>query len=237
MARERLRIATYNVHRCIGRDGVYDVGRIAAVLRELDADAIALQEVSYRAPPGHDQLRTLADSAGYASVSFPNHSDDRSQLGLGVLSRRPLEVERKLDLSYGSYESRGALIVRLAVDDSNVTLVNTHLGLRWRERRHQGHAIAAALRELDAGDCVLAGDFNEWVPGAPNLHALRRLLDAPPPRTPPTFPSGRPLLSTDRIWPSTAFRVQSLHAHRTTLSRIASDHLPLSATLQRCCAV
>jgi len=233
MAAERLRIATYNVHRCIGRDGVYDVGRIAAVLRELDADAVALQEVSFRAPPGHDQLRTLADDAGYSSVYFPNHRDDRSQLGLGVLSRKPLEVERKLDLSYGGYESRGALIVRLGVDDSNVVLVNTHLGLRWRERRHQGLAIAEALRELDAADCVLAGDFNEWVPGAPNLYPLRRQLDAPPPRSPPTFPSGRPLLSTDRIWPSSRFVIRSMHGHRTPLSRMASDHLPLSATLQR----
>ena len=41
----RLRVVTYNVHKCIGLDRRERPGRIAAVLREVDADVIALQEV------------------------------------------------------------------------------------------------------------------------------------------------------------------------------------------------
>ena len=41
----RLRIATYNVHRCRGIDNRERPGRIVDVLREIDADVIALQEV------------------------------------------------------------------------------------------------------------------------------------------------------------------------------------------------
>jgi endonuclease/exonuclease/phosphatase family metal-dependent hydrolase len=41
----RLRVATYNVHKCVGLDRRERPARIAAVLREVDADVIALQEV------------------------------------------------------------------------------------------------------------------------------------------------------------------------------------------------
>jgi endonuclease/exonuclease/phosphatase family metal-dependent hydrolase len=40
-----LRIATYNIHRCRGIDGRTRPERIAAVLRSIDADVVALQEV------------------------------------------------------------------------------------------------------------------------------------------------------------------------------------------------
>ena len=40
-----LRIASYNVHRAIGADRRTDPGRILAVLREIDADVMALQGV------------------------------------------------------------------------------------------------------------------------------------------------------------------------------------------------
>ena len=42
-----LRVATYNVHSCVGSDGKHDPARIAAVINELDADVVALQEFSY----------------------------------------------------------------------------------------------------------------------------------------------------------------------------------------------
>ncbi len=44
----QLTVATYNIHKGIGRDGVRDAERIIAVLREMDADVIALQEADER---------------------------------------------------------------------------------------------------------------------------------------------------------------------------------------------
>ena len=41
----KIRIATYNVHKCKGLDGRVSVKRIAEVLSELDADVVALQEI------------------------------------------------------------------------------------------------------------------------------------------------------------------------------------------------
>ena len=40
-----LKIATYNIHKCVGLDRRRSVDRIARVIRQIDADVIALQEV------------------------------------------------------------------------------------------------------------------------------------------------------------------------------------------------
>ena len=44
-----LRVATYNVHACVGRDGRHDPDRVATVIEELNADVVALQEFTYPA--------------------------------------------------------------------------------------------------------------------------------------------------------------------------------------------
>ncbi|MEP7275079.1 MAG: endonuclease/exonuclease/phosphatase family protein, partial [Betaproteobacteria bacterium] len=39
-----IRVATWNIHGGVGNDGNYDAQRVIAVLRELRADVVALQE-------------------------------------------------------------------------------------------------------------------------------------------------------------------------------------------------
>ena len=51
-------------------------------------------------------------------------------------------------------------------------------------------------------------------------------MAAPAPRT---FPSRWPLFALDRIWISPRQRLLQVQVHRTALSRVASDHLPLVA--------
>ena len=79
-----LTIASYNVHRCIGRDGRHDPGRVAKVIEELRADVVALQEVDFRyhIRRGVDQLRFLAEATGL-----------RERLGPGAL--RPARPVRQ----------------------------------------------------------------------------------------------------------------------------------------------
>ena len=47
-----MRVATYNVHSCIGGDGRHDPERVATVIAELNADIVALQEFTYPASVG-----------------------------------------------------------------------------------------------------------------------------------------------------------------------------------------
>ena len=47
MARS-FKVASYNIHKAVGLDRRRDPDRVVAVLRELDADIIALQEADLR---------------------------------------------------------------------------------------------------------------------------------------------------------------------------------------------
>ena len=67
----RLTLATYNVHRCIGTDGRYSPGRIVSVLRELDADVIALQEVDSPAHRGLELLKGIANELKLIPIAGP----------------------------------------------------------------------------------------------------------------------------------------------------------------------
>jgi endonuclease/exonuclease/phosphatase family metal-dependent hydrolase len=72
--------------------------------------------------------------------------------------------------------------------------------------------------------------LNEWfLWGRPLrwLHAVFR--DTP---SPATFPSGRPVFALDRLWVRPRAMLGTLAVHRSATARIASDHLPLVATLR-----
>ena len=69
MAPPPLRLLTYNVHCCVGEDGAYDVGRVASVLRSVEASLVCLQEVECNTGPG-----------GQARVFSAAHADDQPRL-------------------------------------------------------------------------------------------------------------------------------------------------------------
>jgi endonuclease/exonuclease/phosphatase family metal-dependent hydrolase len=229
----RLSIATYNVRRCIGTDGVCDVNRIARVLSEIDADVVALQELSFRKKPrGIDQLSRLAEMSGYEHEACPVHENGDGAIGMGLLFRkRPLTSE-KVDLSFERYEPRAALSVCISFSGVRVRIVSTHLGLRWRERRYQAGLLADELtRHPDEEVRILLGDLNDWIPGSPNLAALKGPVESDFWGS-ATFPSWFPMISLDEIWVSPGDLLVDRRAFRSSLSRRASDHLPLVATLE-----
>lgn len=222
-------MASYNIHRCIGADGRCDPDRIAAVLQEIEADVIALQEVDadHWVKGGIDQLDFLAQSTGFEPVPGPTLSSGSGHYGNALLTRLPLKAVRRHDLSVVGREPRGAIDVDLDADGQLLRVVATHLGLRPRERRRQLRALADLMDTEGDVRAVLLGDMNEWIPGAlRGLHA--RLAASPALRT---FPARRPLLPLDRIWvhPRESFR--EIRVHRSLSAAIASDHLPLVASI------
>ena len=62
----RLRVASYNIHRAIGRDGRYEPGRILRVAQELNADIIALQEVDFPRQDNAPMARWMSSSQSAA---------------------------------------------------------------------------------------------------------------------------------------------------------------------------
>ncbi len=225
-----LRIASYNIHRAVGRDGRQQPERIAEVLHEVQADVVALQEVGYRAEPVGDVLDYLATATQARAIEGATLRDERGPYGNGVLSRVPIASLDRLDLSFGDREPRGAIELALKVRGVEAQVIATHLGLRPGERRYQVDRILKRLDASTASLQVVLGDFNEWLSWGRPLRALNRAFGRMP--APATFPAHRPWLSLDRIWVKPSNVVEHLRAHRSPLAQIASDHLPLVAELE-----
>ena len=223
------RVGSYNVHGFVGRDGRRDVERTATVIAELDCDAVGLQEVDSRGHPS--TLAELEQRTGMRAVPGVTMSTPTGDYGNVLLtSCTVLDVDRH-DLSVEGREPRGALGAVLEAGDGSVfRMVVTHLGLRRSERRIQLERLLPILdRRDERGPLVLVGDLNEWRPASSVLSRLRRVFGRS--TAPRTFPASRPMLPLDRIWVRPSEALVDLRAHRSTLARQASDHLPLVATM------
>jgi endonuclease/exonuclease/phosphatase family metal-dependent hydrolase len=232
-----VRVATYNIHTCVGVDRRCDPARIAAVLREIDPDIASLQEVdtNLRRTPFADQWAYLGAATGLSVVAGNGPHQRRGRFGNAILTRFPVLSVRTIDLSVGDYEPRGAIDADLLVGHRIVRVLATHFGLRLAERRWQANRLMAALGEAPAADrprpdaVLLMGDLNEWRGRRGCLRTLDRRLG--PGAAPRTFPSWLPVLPLDRIYAAGPAVLRDLQVYRSPLARLASDHLPLVADL------
>ena len=229
----RIAIGSYNVHSCVGwLDRRRAPARIADVLRELDCDIYALQEVDNEEADGEDsaQLEYLSRTLGMAAVPGLRIVRHSGEFGNALLTRLPIVSVHRHDLSYWRFEPRGALDVELDIGQHKLRVIATHLGLSRRERRSQWRhllkAVAAAPAELPT---IVLGDMNEWLPSSATLRDAHRILGEP--LAPAAFPAFAPFLALTRIWVRPVGAMTSIEVHRTPLSQRASDHLPVKAVI------
>jgi endonuclease/exonuclease/phosphatase family metal-dependent hydrolase len=233
-----LRIVTYNVHRCRGIDNRERPGRIVDVLREIDADVIALQEVLSisGAAREKDQAQFVAEELGLNHVAGENRKLKGGSYGNVVLSRFPLRLVRNHDISVRARERRGCLHTDVDVAGADtVHVFNVHLGTAYLERRHQGRRLVEeeilSNRELK-GARIMLGDFNEWTRGL-TTRLLRAHLKSVDVKNylqrAKTFPGFLPVLHLDHIYFEDRLELKGLTVHRSRKALVASDHLPLVA--------
>jgi endonuclease/exonuclease/phosphatase family metal-dependent hydrolase len=236
---KRVRIATYNIHKARGIDGRVRVERIARVLRAIDADVIALQEVVSREGPSIEdhQAAYLAEQLGYRYAIGETRKHRGGVYGNVTLSRWDFELVRPLDLSVKGREARGVLRTDIRVGRHLVHVFNVHLGTAHRERRTQAVRLMDEdlLRAIDiSGPRLVLGDFNEWTHGlvTRTLSAEFHLTDLRDhiPRM-RSYPPLLPFLNLDHIYFDHQLRIERAWFPRTRLCLIASDHLPLVAEL------
>ncbi|MFB2550846.1 endonuclease/exonuclease/phosphatase family protein [Ensifer soli] len=232
-------LLTYNVHSCRGTDRHHDPKRIADVIASLSPDIIALQEldVGRKRTGGVDQAETIAAHLQMRSHFHPALSVSEEHYGDAILTAWPARRVKAGPLpSIG--EPRGALWVTVTIGGEEIHVVNTHLGLRRRERIRQAEALLGpdwlGSADLVGKPLVFAGDLN----AVPSSSVFARFSKRYPPpskvaqRLAPTFPSLWPLLRLDHVFGNDRLELLDLRVVKTPLAKKASDHLPLLATLR-----
>lgn len=225
-----LRIASYNLHGCVGRDGREDAARVARVIEDVGCDTVGLQEVNTRSGGEHAslQLDYLADTLGMRGVPGPTILRHDGHFGNALLTRRPVLAIRRHDFSYSKREPRNALDVDLDVEGDKVRVIVTHLGLKPAERRFQVRKLLELIRSIPMHErVVVCGDINEWLPLSRPLRWMHRMLGRSPAER--SFPAHRPMFALDRVWVRPRHALLACGTHRSPEAACASDHLPVKA--------
>ena len=226
-----LRLASWNIHMGVGRDGRRDMVRIAQVIRQIEPDIIGLQEVDNHNRSAVDDLLLLREETGLEAIAGPTMQKTSGDYGNALLTRLPvLEVERH-DISFKQREPRGVLIVHLDWGGKRIQVAVTHFGLRPGERRFQVRRLMECLDSDNRQPLILMGDFNEWLFFGRPLRWLRDHFGHF--RSPPCYPARFPLLRLDHIMADPRERLQQPAAFRSPSAKTASDHLPLTALFKR----
>ena len=230
------RVATYNIHRCRGIDRRVMPQRIADVLRAIDADVIALQEVIGAGPEGAGQAEEIGAALGMGWTMACVRHLRRHLFGNVVLSRFPIVHHSQYDLSWRTCEPRACQRADLDLGDGRALHVyNVHLGTAVLERRYQAPRLAAFVHDRRVqGPKIILGDFNEWMRGlaTKTLSSLFESVDLRSHlRRRRTYPGIFPVLHLDHIYYEGHVEVRSVELPRSRKALMASDHLPLVANL------
>ena len=228
----QLTFASYNIHKAVGLDRRRDPDRIVAVLREIDADVIALQEADLRFGSRASVIprQTLADYTPWQAVPLNQRPDSLGWHGNALLVRRGISILDAAPIHLPTLEPRGAVRADLELDGRRLRVVGMHLDLSGLRRRHQVQAVLGQLGQCeDPCPTVLMGDLNEWSPRGGCLRAFDGGWQVLAPGR--SFPSRQPVAQLDRIVASPDWRCEGQGVHHSALSARGSDHLPVWARL------
>ncbi len=227
-----LTFASYNIRKAIGLDRKRDPDRILAVLREIGADVVALQEADRRFGSRASALprASIESHTHYRPVALAGNPESIGWHGNALLVRRDIAVAEAAIVPLPTLEPRGAVRADLAIGRRHVRVVGMHLDLSGLRRRQQVRSILQHVEDCAASlPTVLMGDFNEWARIGGSLREFAhhwRVLSSGR-----TFPSRRPVAQLDRVVASPEWRIVECRVHHSALARRASDHLPVVVRL------
>lgn len=223
----QLTFASYNIHKAVGTDGRRDPERIIAVLREMNADIIALQEVDMRLGDRASVLpRAALDDTKWRPIEVAKRPRSLGWHGNALLVRRDFDIVEAEPVDLPTLEPRGAVSADIVADGQRFRVVGTHLDLSGLRRHDQVRAILkhCGSREV-ACPTVVMGDFNQWGHRGGIMRAFVSPWQVLSPGR--SFPSRRPLAPLDRIILSQEWTCSEMGVHHSRSSAEASDHLPV----------
>lgn len=229
----QITFASYNIRKAVGLDRRRDPERILTVLREIDADVVALQEADRRFGRRMSALPldVIHATTDYVPVPLSMKPDSLGWHGNAILVRKGIALAEAAPVPLPVLEPRGAIRADLMVEGRRLRVVGMHLDLSGLRRRHQVRSVLAHCTACEAAvPTVMMGDLNEWAQRGGCLTEFGgdwRVLA--PGRS---FPSRRPMAMLDRIVVSAEWTVLGTGVHHSPLSATGSDHLPVFASLE-----
>lgn len=221
------------MRKAIGTDRRRMPERTLEVLREIDADVIALQEADRRFGSRAAVLtpHLLAEHSPWKAVPVALRANSSGWHGNALLVRKEAVILGCEPIHLPALEPRGAVMADVRVGGTMLRVVGMHLDLSGLWRRRQAHTIMAHVAASAAQHpTVLMGDLNEWSRAAGCLRDFAR--DYATAATGPSFHARRPIARLDRIMISRELRVVECGVHMSLAARTASDHLPVWAKLE-----
>src|SRR6476646_1083963 len=165
----RLRVATDNVHGCVGMDRRRSESRIAEVIASMSADIVGLQELDLGRPRSDhaDQAALIATRLGWKSYFHPAMRNGDEQYGNAIVSRFPIELKSAAEMPGAApwycREQRVAIWMQAETDLGPGHIINSHFGLGRSERSLQAKLLIGPTW-LGSGPpeepAILLGDFN-----------------------------------------------------------------------------
>jgi endonuclease/exonuclease/phosphatase family metal-dependent hydrolase len=230
------------------------LARVVAVVEAHQPDVVALQEVDrfWERSGGLDQPAWLASALGLhvafgATLDHPSddHAGQPHQYGVAVLSRYPILQSRTTPLpAAGPADERRALLeVQLEAGGARLAVYATHLqpGGGPSGAGRQGQVMTILAQIGDRRPAVLLGDFNA-APDWPEVTTLGTTMqdvwatrpadgDTTGGATFPARPDRPAARRIDYIFASRDLTVRDVAVPVDRLTRVASDHYPVVATL------
>lgn len=228
-----IKVASYNMRKGIGTDRRRNPERILEVLREIDADVVALQEADRRfgTREGVIPPHLLDEHTDWKPVGVGKRAASMGWHGNALLVRKRAEVVCCDAIHLPALEPRGAVTADVRLNDAVLRVVGMHLDLSGLWRRRQAAAILQHLAHAsEPRPTVLMGDLNEWTAAAGCLRDFAR--DYRFAATGPSFHARRPIGRLDRIMASHDLTIVDCGVHVSAAARKASDHLPIWAMLE-----
>ena len=237
-ASDTLTVLSYNIHHGEGTDGVFDLERLAQIIREADPDLVALQEVDAKTQRagGVNQAAELARLTGMEVLFGEAIPYSGGSYGDAVLSRLPIEAELIWKLpAEPQHEERVAvgILVRLPSGE-RIRFLGTHLDHTRDPSDRVRQAQSILEQAFPAGKKVpptlLLGDLNAE-PGSQPMKVLLERFHSAAPDGIPSYPSDQPTKAIDWVLYTPADCWEVLEVH-TIHEPVASDHAPLRAVLR-----
>ena len=228
-----LRVLSYNIHHGEGVDGHLDLGRIAALIRAVAPDVVALQEVDRHAwrTLMVDQAAILGEATGLRPVFGEFMPFEGGSYGMALLSRWEILSERNLRLPDG-IEPRSSVVLEVRPPGGGrLVIAGVHFYASESERLAQAEALAAAL-DAESAPVLMAGDFNSER-GSLVMERLSprwQVLEKTAGTSPLTFPSPEPDREIDFIVARRDVPIEVVR-HVVLEEVVASDHRPILADL------